>query len=221
MAHTRRLFGVAALVTLSGCAGFQEAYETRVCWSEGLAAQCDSAFVEFRCVDQIETLASTKEGIGATLATRVVKRLESPRAGELFSQRCPPECIPILVKGGSPSETLDRNAREILQHVGYKLTSDPTLADGLLRLDLTFVDVRSEDPGWFKMKLTTRATTSFSARLEAPEGEVIWTQTFNGTEEIKHWYASLRDSERILGRAYCQALSSFAQAVAGNAFREK
>jgi hypothetical protein len=50
---------------------------------------------------------------------------------------------------------------------------------------------------------------------------MIWTETFNGTKEIKEWYASLRDSERILGGAYCRALSSFAQAVAGDAFREK
>jgi hypothetical protein len=155
------------------------------------------------------------------LATRVARGVESPKVGELFSQRCPPECIPIFVKGGSPWETLNRDVGDILQHLGHRLTTDPTLADWLIRLDLTFVDVQSEDPGWLKLKLTTRATTSFEASLGAPGGKTIWSGTFNGTEEIKEWYASLGDSERTLGGAYCRALSSFAQAVAGDAFREK
>ncbi len=146
------------------------------------------------------------------MAIRLARDVESAPVGELFSQFCPPNCIDILVEGPTPWQVLRGDVEEIFSSSGYEIVRDVDLADFVLTLDVTHADVRSDDPGWLKLKITTRASVAFSASLESSLGDA-WDETFAGEDRIEHSYASLSDSEQILGNAYCEALTSFSNFI--------
>jgi len=124
-----------------------------------------------------------------------------------------PSCIKIFIEGESPWQTLRGDVESILILDGYEVLGMQGGDENVLELDLTRVDVRSDDPGWLSMKITTHAEVFFTATLRSPGGDVAWSESFNGRDEIRHSYAGLDDSEMILGNAYCQALASFARGI--------
>jgi len=210
-----RSFGLTALILplLTGCAGFQEALDSRVCYSNGVPQQCDSAHLEFSCEQDIVANVGARDGARGNVSIRLVRDFASPKVGELFSQYCPPNCMPIFDTGESPWQTLQSDVEKIVRHLGYETSQADTTSGNNLELDLTWVDVSSEDPGWTQMKITTRATVTIKVALLTSQGAAVWAGEFSGEDEIRHAYAALSDSETILGNAYCQALMSFSQSI--------
>lgn len=219
MDHVRRLRLIAALLiaALGGCSGLGESYESRICWEGGLPVQCDRAYLEFTCPAAVAVHTPDTDSQSAVIATQMAPGMDTPQIGQLFSQFCPPECMPLFVTGGSPFETLHRDVQDILQQSGYRLQRDADEIAPVLDLDLTLIDVRSDDPGWTDLRITTRARVDFQARLTAAGGRQIWAEDFTGADTIEHAYVALGDYQVILSNAYCQALDSFAEAVTGGA----
>lgn len=215
---------LACTLALTGCAGLREAHDSRVCWQGPWPAiwpdQCEFATVEFHCPAKLAVAPQVAQGPRDTLVMRIARSAELPIVGELFSQFCPPRCIPILAAPPTPPETLRQDTRTLLVRAGYELATDPDTASAELELRLESVDVRSDRPGFWDIKATTRAAVSFGARLRRRDGETAWSGQFSGEAQIRHAYAALADSERILGSAYCQALQQFADAIAGAEFAD-
>lgn len=206
--------GLALLVmALSGCSGFGEAYDSRVCWEGSSAAQCRQASILLECSQEIDVPTGTDIAPSATLVTRVAEGERRPVVGELFSQWCPPDCIPIHLAGFDPWDTLHGDVREILERAGYRLAEDVEGDIPIVDLELPSLDVRSDDPGWLSMKITTRARASFRASVVAVDGQPLWSEEFAGAGEVRHAYAALSDYEQALGEAYCDALRDFARVV--------
>jgi hypothetical protein len=205
---------VIAMVALAGCAAYWAEQKARVCWQGALPHQCDRAFIELRC-DQVLPTGKTAAP-GSQIAVEVVKGIDAPIVGELFSQFCPPDCIPIQLRGAPPWQTLSDDVAAILKRHGYVIA--PPAATGIKVLDLVGVraDVRSDKPGWTDMKVPTRAVVGFSATLQVGENEV-WSVHFAGESELASAYASLRDSQQVFSEAYCAALEEFAGLVGDGA----
>lgn len=210
-------------MALTGCAGLKEAYDSRVCWQGSWLLiwpdQCDHATVEFRCNREI-VVERAAAGADPAIVVRTARAGHPPEVGELFSQYCPPHCIPIYVEGPAPSAVLGDDARDIVGRAGYRITAEPKEADTELELRVEVVDVRSEQPGFWDMKISTRARVAFSGHLRGRDGETLWSGRYPAEEEIRHSYASLADSAAMLSGAYCSALQQFAEAVSGEEFRD-
>ncbi|MBW2426685.1 MAG: hypothetical protein JRG86_20740 [Deltaproteobacteria bacterium] len=218
-ARTMRRIAILALalvaVALHGCSGFGEAYESRVCWEGSSPAQCQQASILLECSAEIEIQTIDEMAATSTLATRAAEGVLRPVVGELFSQWCPPDCIPIHLAGLDPWDTLERDVREILERAGYQLAAEEKGGVPIVALELPALDVRSDDPGLLSMRITTRARARFRASVVGPDGQPAWSQEFGGTAEVKHAYAALSDYENALGEAYCGALREFARVVGG------
>ena len=213
MSRVRLAVFVIIQGVLGGCSGFGEALNTRVCWSGNLPAQCDRAFVEFTCPQSILVKSKIVKLHIADIRTRVTKGTPSPQVGELFSQYCPPHCIPIYVQGESPFETLHADVNGIIQRSGYTLALEENPNNFLLEFDLVLVDVRTDEPGWMTMKVTTRAQVAFKATKFFSDGDPQLLGIYEGKDEIAHAYAALGDYQNVLNGAYCRALRGFAKAV--------
>lgn len=213
---------LAGALALVGCAGLEEAYDSRVCWQRAWWGvwpdQCDHATLAFRCSREITVERAA--AADTAIVVRMARAGQPPEVGELFSQHCPPRCIPIYVEGPTPSTVLGDDARDILGRAGYRIAAEPEGADAELELRFEVVDVRSAQPGFWDMKVSTRAAVAFSGLLRGRDGEVVWSGRFPAGEEIRHSYAALADSEAILSGAYCAALQQFADAVSGAEIRD-
>jgi hypothetical protein len=206
------ILGPASLVmALSGCSGFGEAYESRVCWQGSSPAQCRQASILLECSEEIEVPTGPGTASQAILVTRVAEGERRPVVGELFSQWCPPDCIPIHLAGFDPWDTLHGDVQEILEQAGYRLVEEDEGDVPIVDLELPSLDVRSDDPGWLSMKITTRARASFRASVVGLDGQPVWSEEFGGAAEVRHAYAALSDYEQALGEAYCGALRGFAR----------
>ena len=108
------LVSVCALA-LAGCAGLKEAHDSRVCWHGPWPAiwpdQCEYATIEFGCPAAVTVAAGAGEVRSAIVITRIARGMELPVVGELFSQFCPPDCIPILALEPLPADVLERDAQ--------------------------------------------------------------------------------------------------------------
>jgi len=138
--------------------------------------------------------------------------LEGPdgiQVGVLFSQY---GGKPIYLQEETAWETLRKDLTTILRSYGLEIREDEEGVDGIVEGNVKFLDVRTEDPGFFALKATTKAVAGFEVKIMDPDGNLMWRQEFYGEDEIRVAYALLRDSEELLGRTYCQALEQFATA---------
>ena len=200
-----------AACCVAGCASFNESYESRVCWDGGIPRQCDSVRLDFICGNTIEVARADRTN--APIAIVLARDVPTRDIGELFSQHCPPQCIPIYPKNGSPSRTLERDVRDIVSRAGYALT-DEQEGSTVITLNLISADVRSDDPGWTSLTIPTRASVIFTIRTKGR-----W-RTFTGMKEIRHAYAALSDYQQTLSAAYCKSLSEFARSVEAGVLEE-
>jgi hypothetical protein len=137
-----------------------------------------------------------------------VEGYESPYVGELQALHV----TSIFIKGGSPWGALHKDVTSILSQLGYVVSDRQENAGSLLVADFKHLEVRTGG-GWTDFKMTTRATVVFSVVLKQSTDEVLWSEEFTGEHEIKVAYAYLKDSEKTLGQAYCNALKNFADTV--------
>jgi hypothetical protein len=203
----------------SSCSGLEEAYSDRVCWGEdsGVLVECRHASIDFGCREDIETsLVALPRGAGR-LATNHTRDPSAPVVGQFFQGLG----TPILVKNGSPWVTLHNDIDRILRQSGYEIDHAAGGAENRLDLDFTRLDVRSDNPGLLDLTMKTRAVAAFSATLRRASGEAVWSEDFTGGDEIEVAYAHVSDSEKVLNRAYCQALRTFAAAITRDDFVER
>ncbi len=147
--------------SVAGCASFNESYGSRVCWDGGTLGQCDSARLDFTCGETIEVARADRTN--APIAIVLARDVPTRDIGELFSQYCPPQCIPIYAKNGSPFRTLERDVRDIVSRAGYALKAQQA-GSTVMTLNLISADVRSDDPGWTSLTIPTRASVIFTIR---------------------------------------------------------
>jgi hypothetical protein len=204
--------GVGGALLLAGCGGFREAYDSRVCWSDGVPVHCSRVQVAFGCSRDLATFVRPGGDATVGLSVRVTPP-EATLVGALFHQTQPD--VPIEVAGPQPAERLRLDAQRLLARAGHP---DADEADHVLELYDLYFDVRSEDPGWLSLRVTTRAQASFSAALRAGHGEALWSDSFSGAREVRAAYAALSDSELALSEAYCAALEDFAEAIVSPGF---
>jgi hypothetical protein len=202
--RSRGLGILLAACSVAGCASFNEARESRVCWDGSMPDQCDSVRLDFICEKSIEI--ARRDRTNTPIAIVLARDVPTQEIGELFSQNCPPNCISIYAKNGSPFRTLERDVRDIVSRAGYTLT-DQQEGSTVVTLDLMSADVRSDDPGWTSLTIPTRAAVIFTIRANEQ-----WL-TITGTEEMRHVYAALDDYRHTLSAAYCESLSEFARSV--------
>ncbi len=204
---------LAVLATLLACSKeLREEESLRGCWKNP-SAHCDPAFVEFGC-PLIPTLMTTSDAsIGGPIVVRLARDFENPPIGQLFNLRCPPNCIPLVASGDSPWRVLKRDVEDVLARSGYEVGAESAAPDRVLRLDLTWVDVRTDPPRWTDIHLTTRAGVTFEADLQSADGTSLWSEKFRGKAQVEHLYALRSESQFLLDRAYCQAITSFGNRI--------
>ena len=219
--HLIHFFIVVSAIFISSCAGFNEAYDDRVCWdgvSGGVPIQCSEVFINFQCPEDLASVNSKLIARNKKIVIRHVAGYSAPKVGELFSQK---GSIPIFVKNGSPWETLHDDVKQILRQAGYEVRSNPDGSESVIEADMKFLDVRTNPVGWFDLKGTTQATASFRVILRQNTGEELWAEDFTGKHQIRVAYAYLSDSENTLGQAYCRALENFAHTAQSESFYNK
>ena len=215
-----RLPVLAIAFFISSCAGFNEAYEDRVCW-DGISAiplQCNQAFMHFRCPEDLESLSGPSITASKKVVIKPVAGYSAPKVGELFSHH---GSIPIFIKGDSPWNTLHDDVVQVLRHLGYEVRNNPDGSESVIEADMTLLDVHSDPGGWFDLKGTTLATASFKVIMQNSNGEELWTEEFTGKQQIKVSYFFLKDAEKTLGQAYCRALEDFAHAARTPEFQDR
>ena len=215
-----RLPVLAIAFFISSCAGFNEAYEDRVCWTgtSAIPLQCNQAFMHFRCPVDLESLSGHPITTSKKVAIKPVAGYSAPKVGELFSHQ---GSIPIFVKGGSPWDTLHDDVAQLLRHLGYEVRNNPDSSESVIEADITLLDVHSDPGGWFDLKGTILATASFKVIMQKSNGEELWAGEFTGKQQIKVSYFFLKDAEKTLGQAYCRALEDFAHAARTPEFRDR
>jgi hypothetical protein len=151
----------------------------------------------------------TKPSKSTSLTKVFVKPVDGPansQVGYLFSQNGDK---PIYLTGETAGETLQKDLKTILRSYGLEIREDKQDIDGIVEGNMTILDVRSEHGGWLDFKMPTKAQASFQVKIMDPDENLLWRQDFHGSNEIMVSYAHLKDSQDILGQAYCQALSEF------------
>lgn len=219
--HLTHFFIVLPALFISSCAGFNEAYDDRVCWggvSGGVPIQCSEVFINFQCPENLASVNNKLIVKNKKIVIRPVVGYSAPKVGELFSHD---GSIPIFVKNGSPWDTLHDDVEQILRKTGYEVRSNPDATESVIEADMKFLDVRSPPAGWFDLKGTTQATATFRVILRQSTGEELWAEDFTGTHQIKVSYYFLSDSENTLGQAYCRALENFAHVARSESFYNK
>ena len=203
---------VAIVVTFAvgGCAEMMADSHSRVCMEGGLPSQCESVQIELRCDRPLPSRQVA--GIDTRIAIQVTEGVDAPIVGELFSQFCPPDCIDIQLTGPPPWQTLRADVSHSLQRHGYEVAKPSPATDRIVDLVGVRADVRSDDPGWTSMKITTRAVVGFTATLFSG-GSEVWSAHFVGESQLASAYASVADSQQVFSEAYCSALEEFAATV--------
>ncbi len=131
------------------------------------------------------------------------------QVGVLFSQT---GGRPIFLKEETAWEILRKDLTTILRSYGFEIREDAKDVDRVVEGNMKFLNVRTEDPGFFALKATTKAVAGFEVKIIDSDGNLMWQQEFYGEDEMRVAYALLRDSEELLARAYCQALEQFVAA---------
>jgi hypothetical protein len=197
------------MVLFVGCTGFNQAYEERVCWEYGLPIECNVHTITLNCP---EVPVFKKPSRSPSLTKVFVKPLDgpaNPHVGYLFSNSSDK---PIYLTGKTAWETLQKDLKKILRSYGLKIQEDKQDIDGIVEGNITFLDVRTTPGGWFDLKIQTKAQVGFEVKIMDPDKNMLWHQEFHGSTEIMVSYVYLKDSQDILGQAYCQALSEFVTA---------
>ena len=196
---------IISTLMMTSCAGYNEAYDDRVCYSPNskVPLQCNEVFVEFKCERTIPVLVSSEKK--GKISIRLKRDFESPKAGELFSQY---GGIPIFVGNGSPWKRLSEDVANMLRQAGYQVDSRSESAGDVIELDIKLLDVRSKDAGWSSLKGETSAIATFTVTFIRNEA-VVWVEEFSGQDQDKFQYFLLSDSQRLLNSAYCSSLEKF------------
>ena len=193
-----------------GCTGFKQAYEERICWKNGLPGECTAHYITLLCQEIPYLKQPSKSALPLKkVFVESVDGPANPQVGYLFSQNQIDD-PPIFLTGESPWVTLQRDLKVILGSYGLKIEDDKQDIDGIVEGNITLLDVRTTHGGWLDFKVPTKARASFEVTIMGPDGQMMWKQKFSGSSEIMVTYASLKDSQNLLGQAYCQALSRFA-----------
>jgi hypothetical protein len=198
------------MVLVVGCTGFNQAYEERVCWKYGLPNECKDHAITLNCP---KVPVFTKLSKSPTFTKVFVKPLDgpaNPQIGYLFSRSLAGD-KPIYLTGEKAWETLQKDLKMILRSYGLKIQEDKQDIDVIVEGNITFLDVRSTHGGGdlLDFKMPTKAQASFEVKIMDSGENMLWHQEFYGSNEIMASYAYLKDSQDILGQAYCQALSEF------------
>lgn len=197
------------LVFITGCTGFYQAYEERVCWSKGIPIECNVHAINLKCQEvPVFTGVSRQRAVTKVYVERV-EGPANPRVGDLFSQHGDK---PIYLIGETAWETLRRDLEAIIRSSGVKILPNKQGSDAIVEANMTLLDVRSRPGGWLDFKIPTKAQASFEVKLTNQEGKLQWRQEFHGVEEMMVSYAFLEDSQSLLGEAYCHALKQFVTA---------
>lgn len=191
---------------IASCTGVKQAYEERVCWKNGLPIECNIHEITLSCSET----PSFNQKLNLTTFTKVfiepVNGPTDPQVGYLFSQGGDK---PIFLAGETPWETLHNDLEAILRSSGLKVQEDKQDIDGIIVGNMTLLDVRTKHGGWLDFKIPTKAQARFEIKVKDVDGKIIWQQEFTGSKEIMVSYAYLKDSQDLLGQAYCLALSNF------------
>lgn len=199
------------MVLFTGCTGFNQAYEERVCWENDNPIECNVHAITLNCP---EVPVFTQPSRSSSFTKVLVNPLDgpaNPHVGYLFSQSSD-KPIPIYLTGETAWETLQKDLKKILRSYGLKIQEDRQDIDGIVEGNITFLDVRTTPGGWFDLKIPTKAQVGFEVKIMDPDKNMLWHQEFHGSTEIMVSYVYLKDSQDILGQAYCQALSEFVTA---------
>ena len=155
---------------------------------------------------------STQPSGSPSLTKVFVQLVDGPansKVGYLFSQNGD---TPIYLTGKTAWEILQKDLKTILHSYGLKIQTDKQDIDAIVEGNMTFLDVRSKHGGWLDFKIPTTAQVSFEVKIMDPDEDLLWHHDFHGSNEIMVSYAYLKDSQGLLGQAYCQALSGFVTA---------
>jgi hypothetical protein len=204
---------LAVLATLLACSKeLREDESLRRCW-ENPSRVCDPAFVEFGCPLIPALVTASDSSTDGPIVVRLARDVENPPIGQLYSLYCPPYCIALVASGESPWRVLKRDVEGVLARSGYEVGAESAAPDRVLRLDLTWVDVRTDPPRWTDIHLTTRAGVTFEADLQSADGTSLWSEKFRGKAQVRHLFALRSDSQFLLDHAYCQAITSFGNRI--------
>ena len=206
---------LCSILTSPGCAGFKQAYHERVCWDGSTPIECPSHSITLSCNQPLSIEPPTSPIPEVRLQVRLGNEVARPRVGALFSQHGDK---PIFLQGTSAWQVLRDDLERLLVAGGFPVVDDPAAADMVIEGDVTLLDVRSEPGGLFDLKAPTTARATITVELSQPDGSDDWEQVFSGMARTEVAYAFLSDSERLLGEAYCGALSSFAKTASSPEF---
>lgn len=160
-------------------------------------------------------LKSTPEETQKHIYVALKEGYESPYVGELTSYWWSTH---IYIKNGSPWNILHNDITKILNKSGYTLSDKQNDSVMIIEADIKLLDVRTET-GWTKS--TTQAIVTFNTVLQDDKGKVLWFKQFTGEHKIDIDYAYLKDYEKTLGQAYCNALTKFSDAIQSSEFYDK
>ncbi len=202
------LWAILPLILFSaGCTGFKQAYDERVCWKNGLPMECNSHEITLSCSETPSFSQMSKSKSLTKVFVELVDGPANPKVGYLFSQGGD---RPIFLTGETPWEILQNDLSAILRSFGLKIQEDKQDIDGIVVGNMTLLDVRTKHGGWLDFKIPTKAQASFEVKVVNVDGSLIWHHEFTGSKEKMVSYAYLKDSQDLLGQAYCEALSDFA-----------
>jgi hypothetical protein len=216
----KHLLLICACMNVS-CAAYKETFENPdiTCWKEGGfggAIRCE-AFISFQCQEDLDLLSGSSVLINKKIVTSHAQGVARPKVGEISRHS---GFAPIFVKDASPWEILHKDTDYILRQAGFNISTMDEVADRVLEVDMTYLNVQTEPGRWFDLKVPLQAAASFKASLRRKTGEELWAREFVGKHQIMVSYFFLRDSEKTLGHAYCRALEKFSAAVRTSEFQE-
>jgi hypothetical protein len=197
------------MVLFTGCTGFNQAYEERVCWEKGLPIECNVHAITLSCPELPLFIKPSRSSSFTKVFIEPIDGPANPKVGYLFSQNGDK---PIYLIGKAAWETLQKDLETILHSYGLKIIADKNDSDAVIQGNMTLLDVRSKHGGWLDFKIPTKAQASFEVKIFDPDENLLWQQEFYGSNETMVSYAYLEGSKDLLDQAYCQALSEFVTA---------
>ena len=177
-------------------------------------AKCE-AYINFQCTEKFALKKPVPRETQKKIHVILKEGYESPYVGELTSYWW---STGIYIKNGSPWNVLHKDITSILNQSGYTLSDKQNDSAMIIEADIKQLDVRTET-GWAKS--TTQAIVIFNTVLKDDKGKYLWMKEFTGEHKIDINYAYLKDYEKTLDQAYCNALTKFSDAIQPSEFYDK